>query len=107
MYGGRLGVHVNAVAPGIAPTELFAAAAQVPGGMNDIIARAATTSLRRAATAQQIAAVAAFLLSDETAYITGEMISADGGAASVSAIRRRAAPGPLGRSGRGRRTYGR
>jgi enoyl-[acyl-carrier-protein] reductase (NADH) len=75
--------------------------------MNDIIARAATTSLLRAATAQRIAAVAAFLLSDETAYITGEVISADGGAASVSTIRRRAAPGHLGGSGRGRRTYGR
>jgi NAD(P)-dependent dehydrogenase (short-subunit alcohol dehydrogenase family) len=106
VYGGRLGIHVNAVAPGIAPTELFSAAAQVPGGMNDIIARAATTYLLRAATAQRIA-VAAFLLSDETAYITGEVISADGEAASVSTIRRRAAPGHLGGSGRGRRTYGR
>jgi NAD(P)-dependent dehydrogenase (short-subunit alcohol dehydrogenase family) len=87
VYGGPLGIRVNAVAPGIVPTELFAAAAGAPGGMNDMIARAATTPLRRAGTPEEIGAVAAFLLSDDAAYITGEVVSADGGAAFVSTVR--------------------
>jgi NAD(P)-dependent dehydrogenase (short-subunit alcohol dehydrogenase family) len=48
MYGGPLGVRVNAVAPGIVPTGLFAAAATTRGGMNDMAARARTSPLRRA-----------------------------------------------------------
>jgi NAD(P)-dependent dehydrogenase (short-subunit alcohol dehydrogenase family) len=87
VYGGPLGVRVNAVAPGIVPTGLFAAAAATPGGKNDMEARAATTPLRRAGTPAEIAAVAAFLLSDDAAYITGEVVSADGGAACVSTVR--------------------
>jgi NAD(P)-dependent dehydrogenase (short-subunit alcohol dehydrogenase family) len=87
VYGGPLGIRVNAVAPGIVPTGLFADAAAAPGGKNDMEARAATTPLRRAGAPAEIAAVAAFLLSDDAAYITGEVISADGGAACVSTVR--------------------
>lgn len=87
MYGGPLGVRVNAVAPGIVPTELFAAMATAPGGKDDMVRRAATTPLRRAGTADEIAGVAAFLLSEDASYITGEVISADGGATCVSTVR--------------------
>jgi hypothetical protein len=52
-----------------------------------MVRRAATTPLRRAGTAEEIAGVAAFLLSDDASYITGEVISADGGAACVSTVR--------------------
>jgi NAD(P)-dependent dehydrogenase (short-subunit alcohol dehydrogenase family) len=87
LYGGPIGVRVNAVAPGIVPTDLFAAAAGTTGGKNDMQTRAATTPLRRAGTPAEIAAVAAFLLSAESAYVTGQIVSADGGATAVNTVR--------------------
>ena len=105
-YGGPLGIRVNAVAPGIVPTELFATAAKAPGGMNDMVARAATTPLRRAGTPEEIGAVAAFLLSDDAAYITGEVVSADGGAAFVSTVRPSGGAGAWDTAAADRRTYG-
>lgn len=87
VYGGPLGIRVNAVAPGIVPTDLFADAAATTGGKNDMQQRASTTPLRRAGTAAEIAAVAAFLLSEDSAYMTGQILSADGGATVVNTVR--------------------
>jgi NAD(P)-dependent dehydrogenase (short-subunit alcohol dehydrogenase family) len=87
MFGGPLGIRVNAVAPGIVPTELFAAAANQSGGKDDMTRRASTTPLRRAGTPQDIAGVTAFLLSDDAAYVTGQIVSADGGATIVNTVR--------------------
>jgi NAD(P)-dependent dehydrogenase (short-subunit alcohol dehydrogenase family) len=87
VYGGPLGIRVNGVAPGIVPTDLFAAAATTSGGKNDMERRASTTPLRRAGSAEEIAGVAAFLLSDDAAYVTGQIVSADGGATIVNTVR--------------------
>ena len=87
MYGGPLGVRVNGVAPGIVPTDLFASAATHAGGKNDMERRASTTPLRRAGTPEEIAAVVAFLLSGDSSYVTGQIVSADGGATSVNTVR--------------------
>jgi NAD(P)-dependent dehydrogenase (short-subunit alcohol dehydrogenase family) len=87
VYGGPLGIRVNAVAPGIVPTQLFAATPDAPGGRDDMSRRASTTPLRRAGTGDDIAAVVAFLLSADAAYLTGEVVSADGGASIVSTVR--------------------
>jgi NAD(P)-dependent dehydrogenase (short-subunit alcohol dehydrogenase family) len=87
VYGGPLGIRVNAVAPGIVPTELFGAAAQTSGGKDDMVARASTTPLRRAGRPEEIAAVAAFLLSEDAGYVTGQVYSADGGASVVNTVR--------------------
>jgi NAD(P)-dependent dehydrogenase (short-subunit alcohol dehydrogenase family) len=87
MYGGPLGIRVNAVAPGIVPTNLFAAAATAAGGKNDMEQRASTTPLRRAGTPADVASVTAFLLSDAAAYVTGQVVSADGGASVVNTAR--------------------
>ena len=87
VYGGPLGIRVNAVAPGIVPTELFAATPHAPGGKDDMTRRASTTPLRRAGTPEDIASVVAFLLSADAAYLTGEVVSADGGASIVSSVR--------------------
>jgi NAD(P)-dependent dehydrogenase (short-subunit alcohol dehydrogenase family) len=106
VYGGPLGIRVNAVAPGIVPTELFAAAAASPGGMNDMEARAATTPLRRAGTPADIAGVVAFLLSDDAGYITGEVVSADGGATCVSTVRPSGGAGAWDTAAADRKTYG-
>lgn len=87
MYGGPLGVRVNAVAPGIVPTDLFAATPEVAGGRDDMSRRASSTPLRRAGTGDEIAGVVAFLLSDDAGYMTGEVVSVDGGASIVSTVR--------------------
>src|SRR6185437_9118593 len=82
MYGGPLGIRVNAVAPGIVPTTLFTAA-----GRDDMVRRAASAPLRRAGTPDEIASVVAFLLSDEASYMAGEVVSVDGGSSVVSTVR--------------------
>lgn len=87
VYGGPLGIRVNGVAPGIVPTDLFAAAATTSGGKNDMERRASTTPLRRAGTAHEIASIAEFLLSEGSAYVTGQILSADGGASIVNSVR--------------------
>ena len=87
VYGGPLGIRVNGVAPGIVPTELFAAAASTSGGKNDMDRRASTTPLRRAGAASEIAGVVSFVLSDDAAYMTGEIIAVDGGASIVNTVR--------------------
>lgn len=87
MYGGPIGVRVNAVAPGIVPTELFAAAPSATGGKGDMERRASTTPLRRAGTALEVGTVTSFLLSDEASYMTGQVVSVDGGASIVNTVR--------------------
>lgn len=67
--------------------DLFAAAATTAGGKNDMEQRASTTPLRRAGSAEEIAAVAAFLLSEDASYLTGQIVSADGGATIVNTVR--------------------
>jgi NAD(P)-dependent dehydrogenase (short-subunit alcohol dehydrogenase family) len=79
VHGGPLGVRVNAVAPGVVPTGLLGASRGrgTPRG----------TPLGRAGTVEEIAALVAFLLSDEAAYITGAVVPADGGAGAVNPFR--------------------
>ncbi|MFC9980935.1 SDR family NAD(P)-dependent oxidoreductase [Gordonia sp. NPDC127522] len=75
VYGGPIGVRVNGIAPGIVPTAIFG-----PAGQEDMIRRAGTSPLRRAGTPEEIAGAVAYLLSDDATYVTGEILSVDGGA---------------------------
>jgi len=75
MYGPR-GVRVNAVAPGLIITEMWASGREIPGladGLEKHIA------LRRWGRPQEIAAVVAFLAGDASRYVTGQTITVDGG----------------------------
>lgn len=71
---GRSGVRVNAVAPGFIETDMVAE-------MNDKARKEALSSipLRRMGTADEVADLVAYLVSDRAAYITGAVFQIDGG----------------------------
>ncbi len=67
-------VRVNAVAPGFIETDMTA-------GLPDAAREAALSgiAMKRMGTPADVAALVAFLASDEAAYITGQTIAVDGG----------------------------
>jgi 3-oxoacyl-[acyl-carrier protein] reductase len=71
---GPGGVRVNAVAPGFIQTDMIAT---VPERVIEGITE--RTPLRRLGTAQDIANAYLFLASDEASFITGTVLSVDGG----------------------------
>jgi NAD(P)-dependent dehydrogenase (short-subunit alcohol dehydrogenase family) len=87
MYGGPQGVRVNAVAPGLVPTGLFAGSAGSPGAGDDLRRRGTTVPQRRTGTSEEVAAAVAFLLSSDASYVNGEVLSVDGGSAWVNTVR--------------------
>ncbi|MFN8481672.1 MAG: 3-oxoacyl-[acyl-carrier-protein] reductase [Anaerolineae bacterium] len=73
---GSRGITVNAVAPGYIPTDLTS---DLPA---DLIERMVDLSaLKRLGTIEDVANIVAFLASDEAGFITGQVISVDGGLA--------------------------
>ena len=69
------GIRVNAVAPGLVDTAIHAKA-----GMPDRVARMAPgVPMGRAGTAEEVAKVILWLLSDEAAYVTGAVLPVSGG----------------------------
>ncbi len=73
--GGR-NITVNAVAPGFVPTDLTSS---LPKNLLDEAIK--MTPLGRLGTIEDVAYAVAFLASDEAAFITGQVLSVDGGLA--------------------------
>lgn len=71
---GPRGIRVNAIHPGFIETPMTATAPEVFRTAN-----LAETPLGRTGTAAEVAAVVAFLLSDEASYVSGAEIPIDGG----------------------------
>jgi NAD(P)-dependent dehydrogenase (short-subunit alcohol dehydrogenase family) len=78
MEYGPNGVRVNAVAPGVIDTDLWARNKAVPGVVEQV---EATIPLGRWGTPEDVADVIVFLASDAARYVTAQTISVDGGQA--------------------------
>jgi NAD(P)-dependent dehydrogenase (short-subunit alcohol dehydrogenase family) len=69
------GVMVNAIAPGIFPTALNSAIIDSPRG-RELMLR---TPMRRFGNVEELVGTAIFLASDAASFITGEIVTVDGG----------------------------
>lgn len=77
-WGRKYGIRANAIAPGPFPTKgawdrLF------PEPLREKLSPAARVPLGRAGEHQELSNLAAYLLSDYSAYINGEVVTIDGG----------------------------
>ncbi len=73
------GIRVNCVIPGLTDT----AQPRVEMGDNELYAAGARIPMGRIGRPEDIAAVVAFLLSDDAGYMTGQSVAANGGAIMV------------------------
>lgn len=83
-WAGR-GVRVNAVCPGVVETPMndrvLEGIARARGTSREQIeaARAAAIPIGRTSSAEEVASVICFLLSDDAGYMTGQAVNVDGG----------------------------
>ncbi|TDD91385.1 SDR family oxidoreductase [Actinomadura darangshiensis] len=73
---GSMGIRVNAIAPG--PIDTEANRTVVPGNMSQKIVQE-KMALKRMGSPEDLVGACLFLLSDEAAWITGQIINVDGG----------------------------
>lgn len=76
-WGSKYGIRVNALAPG--PVSDTGGAGRLWATEEAYQRTIKGVPLKRLATPEEIAQIAAFLLSDEATYINGECLTADGG----------------------------
>jgi NAD(P)-dependent dehydrogenase (short-subunit alcohol dehydrogenase family) len=72
---GASGVRVNAIAPGLVATELVAAITEGGPVLDDYLDQ---MPIARPGTVEDIAAAAAYLASDESSWVTGQVLHVDG-----------------------------
>jgi len=70
------GIRVNAIGPGSIMTEMLAAVANDEAAKRKVLSR---TPMGRIGDPEEVAAIAAFLCSDDASYVTGQCIYVDGG----------------------------
>ncbi|MDG2170124.1 MAG: SDR family oxidoreductase [Opitutales bacterium] len=75
-------IRVNAIAPSLTRTPL---ASKIMSNVNSVKAFADSHPLKRLGEADDISAMAAFLLSEQSTWITGQIIGIDGGRSAISA----------------------
>jgi NAD(P)-dependent dehydrogenase (short-subunit alcohol dehydrogenase family) len=77
------GIRVNAIGPGTVNTPINANFFSMPGMVDRFLLR---TPLGRIAEADEIASVAVFLAADDSSYVTGTTIYADGGRLALNGV---------------------
>lgn len=75
---GPYGINVNAIAPSFVLTDMYIAGRSREELEKELERRKTTISLRKVAEPKDIANVALFLASDESSFITGQVIVVDG-----------------------------
>jgi 3-oxoacyl-[acyl-carrier protein] reductase len=78
----RFGIRVNAVLPGFAPTELVAGLTERDGGKG--IKK--QIPMRQFATVDEVANVVTFLAGPDASYMTGSLVTVDGGASTILGV---------------------
>ena len=76
---GAYGINVNAIAPGLIRTDMPRRDKSAREWAERMQQSAASTMLRRVGEPRDIASVALFLVSEEARFITGQVITVDGG----------------------------
>ena len=74
---GEYGINVNAISPGFTMTEASIEMPGKPQGMGEMLAT--QTALGRSEQPEDLVGAAVFLASDDSDFITGQLINVDGG----------------------------
>jgi glucose 1-dehydrogenase len=76
IYLAPHGIRVNAIGPGSIMTDMLKSVVNEKSAMNRLMSR---TPMARIGEPSEIASIAVFLASDDSSYVTGQTIYADGG----------------------------